>query len=250
MGEPQLAIRHFGHTIHTSIEFFEKISAARTPEEPRLSPFKELNDYFSSNGFLQMQLGDRVYGAYRDIYATLSAHHEPAELTYALQPRIAQLYEALDLSGMSSFIRDVYCNPDIEPLEQAVRVLSFQLRPMLPVWNEYIQRTGKAWGTVFTEMRAIDLLKDTSLVTTTGYQAMQDYMRKVVDHRGDAPAPKSIVGSMNTNDFIAWMFSQVTVRRLATADLDPQVPGMTTLASVYRYTRQRALGHVFHAPRG
>ena len=115
----------------------------------------------------------------------------------------------------SSYTRDkTYLKEDYKQLV----MLSIAIRPMIPIWGEFLYKTEDDSGTQWKEYYAYLLLEQTSLMKTEPMIKLLTYVDRNVG--GDKANPVSVLnGGISTDDFPDWVTGLVVVRRLGFGDI-------------------------------
>lgn len=251
----QVNLEHRGVVLEWNIALFDKASF-----NGEFDIFEQINGYW---GHLAMEVQDKIFNVYQRIKDVFDSVWENSELTKQLYQLIKELYVHHQLSDIKFWIsfrsnvvvpaglreefkeshetpgtrERTYLKADYEWLV----ALSVALRPMVPIWGEFINRTRRDAGTVFKEYYAFQLLAYSSLYNSEPMERLRVY----VEH--SLPAEKSkaaaIFGGISSEDFPMWVLGLVVVRRLSIGDVRGTDPGTTLVSFIYKYIGQKVKGH-------
>lgn len=251
----QVNLEHRGAVLEWNIALFDKASF-----NGEFDIFEQINGYWDHLG---METQDKIFDVYQRIKDTFDSVWENNELTRQLYKLIKELYEYHQLSDIKFWIsfrsnivvpaglreefkeshetpgtrERTYLKSDYEWLV----ALSVALRPMVPIWGEFINRTRRDAGTVFKEYYAFQLLAYSNLYNSEPMERLRVY----VEH--SLPAEKSkaaaIFGGISSEDFPMWVLGLVVVRRLSIGDVRGVDPGTTLVSFIYKYIGQKVKGH-------
>lgn len=251
----EVILEHKGVQIGWNMALFDKASF-----NGEFDIFEQINGYW---GHLSMDIQDKIFDVYQRIKDVFDSVWENNELTRQLYKLIAELYEHHQLTDIKFWIsfrsnivvphglreefkeshetpgtrERTYLKADYEWLV----ALSVALRPMVPVWGEFINRTRKDAGTVFKEYYAFQLLAYSNIYNAEPMERLRVY----VEH--SLPAEKSkaaaIFGGISSEDFPMWVLGLVVVRRLSIGDVRGTDPGTTLVSFIYKYIGQKVKGH-------
>jgi len=95
---------------------------------------------------------------------------------------------------------------------QGLICLVIALRPMIPIWNQYVRESKKTTGTHFKEFMAMGLLNQTPLLETPEFEQLRTYVRLNVD--SNKITMSAIVAGVGSADLEDWVFGVVLIRKV------------------------------------
>jgi hypothetical protein len=116
---------------------------------------------------------------------------------------------------------------------QELAVLSVALRPMVPIWGEYIRLTEDQVGGSFKEYEAMGLLYLTELPQTEAMNRLLLYMEHSVAIQPTSHS--AIMGGLSVTTLPSWLLAGCLVRRLVFGQIHAQDEKTSIVANVYRY---------------
>jgi hypothetical protein len=117
---------------------------------------------------------------------------------------------------------------------QELSALSVALRPMVPIWGEYIHSTGEQAGGMFKEYQAMDLLYDTEIPHVEAMDRLLVYMEHSVVMQKQI-SHSMIVGGLSTTTLPTWLAAGCCVRRIVFGQLHPLEDNGSIIANIFRY---------------
>jgi hypothetical protein len=223
-------LEHDGQKLEFDLGVFNK-KALDNNDLPTL-----INEYWATlPGFQQQKIFD-VLSRIRQTYELVS---NTSALIVALLPNVKALYDELDLKRMHDWVTlrpdihvperfdAVYEQTDDKPFTRDrtytrsdylnLVVLALALRPMVPIWGEFMMRTVKDVGTDFKEAHAFSLLTQTHLMESAAMVKLKQYIKG--NMQDEKPLTNAIVGGVAKEDYPDWLLSSVIVRRVSVGDL-------------------------------
>lgn len=208
--------------------------------------FNEINGYF---GHISEGRREAIWKAYEAIYYTLYNVFEPTHLINRLMDEVAELYnhivwnelehwvkfrggirfplnmrDAIDPEETSKSIRDrTYVKQDYIGLV----VLAVALRPMVPIWGEYISRIMGSVGASYKEYVAMKLLFKSYIVNVEPMNRLMQYVKGSIN--GNEENVSSILQGLGSDERPQWLLSMVVLRRVATGDITVRVDDKASL---------------------
>jgi hypothetical protein len=227
---PTAIIEHSGETLEFDVNAFQK----KALENHDISTL--VNDYWASLPDYQQQ---KIFDIMSKIRNTFEQVSDTSGLIISLMPMVKQLYEEHDLRRMHEWVllrpdvivpdrfETVYEQTYDKPFTRertytksdylSLVVLALALRPMVPIWGEFIMRTEKESGNDFKEYNAFMLLKQTHLLESAAMIKLQQYIQgNLLDEK---PMLNVVVAGISDEDYPTWLLASVVVRRLSIGDL-------------------------------
>lgn len=237
-GEPtEATLTHQSQEIKWDIALFDKVSY-----KGDYDIFEQINQYWEK---LPSSTQDKIFEVYRAIKETFNVVWDTDELTKQLYVLVRDLYVYHDLADIkhwkdfySTLMTPIHFEDLYREGHEASRTrertylkddyqwlvtLTIALRPMIPIWGEFITRTRKDKGTAFKEYYALKLMAYANIAASEPMERLRVY----VEH--SIPADKSkaaaIFAGLSSDEFPTWILGLVLVRRLSVGDvrgLDPK----------------------------
>lgn len=202
--------------------------------------YRHLNWYWSG---LPEGEQDKIFNAYNQVHSLLTREPDTTYENLALGQAIARLVNLhsigkltkwITLSGVVLWPEDgVQRQFDITTQAKHTRdktytyedyqdlmALVLQLRVLTPIWGEFLHQHDKIISKTFRDMLSLQLAGDSNLHEGVGYKKLEAYVDAMVASK----ASKSVSGSLefiSSEDYPKWLFSNLVIRRLATASFFP-----------------------------
>ena len=112
-------------------------------------------------------------------------------------------------------------------------VLTAILRPMVPIWGEYIKLIIKSVGTLFKEYIAINLLSATPIQYSKQYERLRRYIECCITN--DIDTRGAVVAGISKSEIPEWLLAIVIVRRLSVGDIDADDNTGNIITNVYGF---------------
>lgn len=216
--------------------------------------FAEINDYFGS---LPAETQLRIAKNFVEIHQTFFSVSDTSQVKNRLQLILKELYSNLsydDLLTWVKFHRRPRCPPTMHetylPTDLVDRrrtyiykdyvelaALAILLRPMIPIWGEYILRNKKLAGTDYKELQAIRLLYHTGITNLPPAQRLLDYINATTGY--EDPIFSAIIAGLGTEERPEWLLALNLIRRVATGEIDSADPQSNIVTNAYNYTRTK-----------
>lgn len=132
-------------------------------------------------------------------------------------PSDKEIPRGFDSAAQAKHTRDkTYTYEDYQDL----MALVLQVRVLTPIWGEFLHQHDKLISRTYRDMITLQLAGDSNLHEGPGYKKLEAYVEAMVASK----ASKSTAGAMefiSSADYPVWLFSNLMVRRLATASFYP-----------------------------
>lgn len=250
----QMVTEHNGEEIHWHVSTLNK-TVFETEEVCR-----QINAYWAKlPGYKQQVIFD-IYTQIKDVIVSV---YDTTQLITSLVPLVTKLYEEHDLEEMSRWISfhsdiilptdmvDNYVKSDddvrtrektyIKEDYKGLILLSLALRPMIPIWGEFIYVTRNDTGTGFKEFYAVKLINKTHLIESEPMVKLRTYVSHNI--KTDKPMFSNILNSVGSEDFPMWLLSHVLVRKLCISDLSCTNNEATLISSIFNFISQKITGN-------
>lgn len=198
------------------------------------SKFNNLNGLFDEiNAFWEQcrkETQDAIWSCFKEIYHDLNMIEEPSQLQKTLTEKVTQIYELMpyeDVRRWSFLYGNIQIPSNIKKEYNAgdlkqrtylrddyydLVVFSIALKPMLPIFGEYLFRIKPVIGTNFKEKMALNLLSRSSMVKSAPWQRLCDYIDASIEN--ETLASSAILGGLGTAELPGWLLSKAIVRRV------------------------------------
>lgn len=199
------------------------------------SVFREINSYWAS---LPADRQSEIWECYTLIHEAINTITDFARLQGSLTLLVKQLYELHPLSDIERHVR-LYCNvryplnlkEQLDPDEKGDRTylkseymdlvdLSVALRPMVPIWGDYIYRVKNQSGSNYKEYQAMMLLTRSNIMSTKTMLRFVDYIAALCRYNNNSNSASAIIGGLGTSELPEWMLAITVVRRLAVCEVN------------------------------
>lgn len=117
---------------------------------------------------------------------------------------------------------------------QELAVLSVAVRPMIPIWGEYIRLTTEQVGGMFKEYEAMRLLYETELPHVEPMKRLMTYMEYWVANEKQV-SYSAILGGLSITILPSWLLAGCVVRRIAFGQIHATDDKQSIISNVYKY---------------
>ena len=211
-----------------------------------------INVYWHS---LPKERQDDIWGVYKAAKDDFYAAANTTDLVGRLVGTVAQLYALMPYDEFKYFLemRSGYTVPasvsDVMPatavtedaqmrtyLKKDYRellTLAIALRPMLPIWAEFLVVTRKEIPSTFKEHIAYSLLARTYVVECEAVHRLAIYIQSSLSKLGTSTS--AIIGGLGSSELPDWFKSGIVVKRVCLGTMQPQDDRKHVVAEVYKY---------------
>ena len=233
--------------------------------------FAEINAYWAH---LSIERQSGIWEAFEDIREILEADYQLEAATSKLKQKVATLYQYMPLAELQHFlnfhadinypssVRDeldpnanvnraerTYLKPDYFGLVS----LAVALRPMIPIWGQYIDISRRELGNNYKEYQAFGLLYNTHLVRSGELDRLREFIEHSIASQttGDKTFT-TVLGGLGTTELPSWLMAMTCVRRLAPATVSGPGDSVNLIAKVHYYvdSKMKSLDRDFGRPFG
>lgn len=216
--------------------------------------FKDTNAYWASlPDTKQMQIAE----IYHKIHEIFDSESDIRALRHQLQDLLKELYDQMPYEELLEWVRyhvhirmpntmrDDY-GPNDPPDRQRtylrrdyqeLATFAIALRPMVPIWGEYILRAKKITGTEYKELDALRLLYRTSIIVSEPRQRLQDYIDTTILY--EAPNFAAVLKGLGTEERSEWLLALNIIRRVAPGEISSPDGVSSIVTNVYNYTKTK-----------
>jgi hypothetical protein len=223
---------------------------------------EHINMYWAQ---LDLSVQQQIFEIYNQIQARYEQIYEPEPLIEALRPLIKKLYDLHKLSSIEAwmkyktgefYISPVKFKPDfvLDDMSNNTRektytqtdyfhliALALALRPMIPIWGEFIKRTQRDTGTQFKEFFAYLLLTSTEIPTSIAVGKLLVYLEGQIKNDDKSKAREWIqsVDGLGTEYFHTWLLAGLLITRICVGDVRGSENQIDLAVSSYKYITLR-----------
>lgn len=212
--------------------------------------FHEINAFWAS---LDQARQKEIFEVYRQIEETFDTVFELKKL----HTRLTRLStELLNLHPLEDIAFWVKAKTDIRPPSsmkldygpndtrdmtylrddyEEITVLSIALRPMVPIWGQYIEKNNREVGTNYKEYMALGLISRSRLIRSSAIRRLELYIEASV--RSDSATLASVIGGLGSTELPGWLMAQTLVRRISVVDITNSDDRNNLISNLYRSVR-------------
>lgn len=213
--------------------------------------FTDINAYWAQ---LPPNRQEDIWEVYKTIHEIIMADYDPRSILDKLKIQVKYLYDLMPLEEIKhwmlfhSSIRipsnlkteyDEANPPDRTYLRsdyQDLVALSIAVRPMVPIWGEYIGRTKSEHGTTFKELMALKLLYHTYLMQCVPMERLRMYIESSVQHSSQGgPSFAAVLGGLGTTELPEWLMANIVVRRISVVPVSANDDTAQIISNVHHY---------------
>lgn len=227
-------------------------------KEQNVDVTEHINMYWAQ---LDLSSQQQIFEIYSQIEAQFEIYYEAQPLIEALRPLIKKLYDFHRLVDIESWMKyktsEFYISPvkftanfEVDDTNNKTRektytqsdyfhliALALALRPMIPIWGKFIQRTQKDTGTQFKEFFAYLLLSSTEIPTSIAVNKLLVYLEGQIKNDDKTKAREWIqsVDGLGTEDFHTWLLSGLLISRICIGDIRGSETQIDLAVSSYKF---------------
>lgn len=243
-----VVIEHAGQQIQWSTKIFDskRLNAST-------GVFNDINGFIAR---LHQTDQEQIWLIYTRIHQCLLTPAPIITTIGSLQNLLAELYVYFDMMAIEHHVK-YYCNvfipetvkdhhspEDNNPNRTYLKTdfitlaaLTVALRPMIPIWGEFIRTMASAMGSLQKDLVAYRLLCKTPIHNSPITQRLLDYTSA---HLGaeEMPAAVIIFTGLSSDQIPEWMMSMIIVRRMVISQINSNAGEVGNLISnIYGYLR-------------
>lgn len=249
---PEMELEHRGDLIYWNMGPFKDLRA-------ELDLVEHINLYWQT---MPIQTLDRMWQLLKEIHLIISGTDHVMRLISQLQGPVAELLSHYDLGKVHTWVctraplvipytlPDQYIHSDDRPGSREKTYtkedyrwlvsLVVVLRVMVPIWGEFIARTGKETDTVFKEMFAAKILDKADIMHSQPLLKLQEYMHANLKLKTDLQS--MIVRGLSTEDYPTWLMGKILVRRVCMGDIRGTSQNSHLISYIYKFVEQQSKG--------
>lgn len=210
--------------------------------------FKDINAYWAK---LPETRQAAIWRIYQDVFEVLANINDPNRLHAKLVGLVKDLYDQHPIDEVSHYrkyyaeiryptnLKDEYALGD-PPERTYLRGdymglvdLAIMLRPMVPIWGEYIRRIRTEAGSNFKEKMAMGLLARASIMTSEPMVRLHEYVESNIQYE-QAPA-SAVLKSLGTVEMGDWLLALTIVRRVSIGEISSDEANSSIISNVYGF---------------
>lgn len=224
---------------------------------------KHINQYWAT---LDDETQSNIFTIFAEIRRQMDIINDSTLLTQTILPLVKSLYEYHPLEKIEHWI--IYNSDIILPSSQnnffnqkflpgyeendqkpgnriktytrpdyiGLVALTLSLRPMIPIWGEFIYRTKGDTGTKFKEFFSFRLLAGSSLIKSYPMEKLESYVTNNIKNTQNFSA---ILNGVGSEDYPVWLLSLVVVRRLCIGNISGVNPDINLVTFVFNFINQK-----------
>lgn len=243
-----------GDSITWDVKTFDKTKFSEVDD-----PFREINGYWA---WLEPAKRTRIWNCYVDLRRILTEAVDVTAMMLDDTPVdiyrligecadiVATMYSNMPLTDIAHWINfhgsvvypdslaTVHSSDDRTPDGtyllsdyQGLVLLATALRPMVPLWGEFINLVVKEAGTNYKEFLAIRLLSKTEIITSEPVNRLLRYLESRVTK--DVDTSSAVLADMASAVIPEWLLAMVMVRRLAIGRIDSSLDKGNIISNIY-----------------
>lgn len=251
----EVTLSHRGQTIDFNISDYKNIIAKLEHDV-----FGEVNAYWAR---LPLDVQDQIFAVYRDIKNIFMEYPSNEQLMFRLFPLVARLSDLHPLENIKhwmDFYGNIFYPSDLKEVFVEYQMpgsaagtylredymwlvaLSLALRPLLPVWGEFIAYIKEDFGPNWKENFAFQLLARSQLAKSAPMDRLRLYVRAQLgsDKKVDISNSGHIIhGGVSVEDYPEWMMGLVLVRKLIISDVKGLQPKAHLASQMFSFIKHK-----------
>lgn len=250
-----IALEHLGQISTWDVSSTYARTQSRNDDEINTETlFGEINGYWAT---LSAERQQGIWDVYEEIRKTLDEDRRLVSATTTLRRQVAALYNYMPLSEISHYVK-FYVNIDypssvkdtldpeagndrakrtyLQPDYFGLAVLAVALRPMIPIWGQFVEMAHNELGNNYKEYQAFGLLYSTHLMQSSELDRLREFIEDSIKTRisGDKTFTPVLSG-LGTLQLPYWLLAMTCVRRLAPATVTGSGEQVNLIAKVHYY---------------
>lgn len=239
-GTPIFVIEHGGVTLEWDAKEYNTSA--------RGNILNEINGYWST---LPSARSEAIWEIYKKIYYVVNEVYDLNQLHGQLVGLVKDLYVQHPMEeieywmtvkgniGIPPGLEEEYTNADKRFFERTylagdyrgLMVLAVSLRPMLPIWSEYLKKVKSQLNNRDKEYVAMRLLSRSSIVSSKPLLRFKRYVEASITAESSTIA--SVMGALGTEETPEWLMSIGVVKSLVVGEVGVTSDGSTLISNVY-----------------
>lgn len=219
------------------------IAQYHTTKQPIVEElFTEINGFFQS---LTDEAQNKIWEDYSEIYEYLELSKRSDVIEMPLRKLVKQIYSHIPWDALNSWmrtnrklkypevVRDEHDPNDKAPDKTYLRseywnlaVFAIWLRPMFPIWGEYMKIIESESGKKTKEYYAFRIIGDTDVFVSDAFYRLKRYIESMADfHSIEKADIVSITASLSSSELLPWMMYNAIIRRICGGLIDAEETG-------------------------
>jgi hypothetical protein len=251
----EATLTHRGQQIDFNVSDYKNIVAKLEHDV-----FGEINAYWAR---LPMDVQDQIFALYCDIKNTFLEYPSNEQLMFKLYDLVAKLADLHPLENIKhwmDFYGQIFYPPDLKEVFVEYHMpgsaagtylredytwlvaVSIALRPLLPVWGEFIAYIKEDFGPNWKEYFAYQLLARSNLTKSAPMERLRLYVRAQLgsDKKVDISNSGHILhGNVSVEDYPEWMLGLVLVRKLIISDVKGREPRAHLASQMFSFIKHK-----------
>jgi hypothetical protein len=235
---------HTGEVLEWDVSIFERTKLPQIEDV-----FREVNDYWAFIG-ANRQL--RIFAIYKEIHSVWLSTVDIYQMGQVLMGLLERLYNEMPREELEHWVKfhakvryqegllHEYKADDTNPGRtylyadyQGLVVLTVAVRPMVPIWGEYIDRVKKELGGMFKEFFALKLMARTWVVTSPYADRLRLYIESSNLHTATNNA--AIIQGLGSDELPEFLLAFVIVRRISVGDINFSPEHGSIISNIYGF---------------
>lgn len=254
-GTLHVVVSYKGHVVFFKVSSLGKSGLSINDEDL----FKEINRYIETLDFNDQF---RLF----EIYQEIRELRDDVGVSFRAQQRetkelVKEIYEIIDIESLKIFMMtqthvqyptnllsvndpnaytptlNVNINYFLEDYKGLV-VLVVALRPMIPIWAEYIEINVAATGANFKEFRAYQLIKPASVFKSAPMERLCLYVTEWLmsgNKRKELEENAGVLDSISSDGLSDLLLAKILVRKISVVNISAKTDKESIISSVYNY---------------
>jgi hypothetical protein len=242
---------HNGQQQSWNVDVFD-----RTRLQDLLDAFRDVNGYWAK---LSDRRQEAIWRCYVAMHEVLSEESQATVLIDKLMPIVQRLYDQMTFEEMSRYlaihgniiypatIKDEYDQDDTSHARTYLKrhykdlvIMSALLRPMIPIWGDFIRKIQSEAGSKYKEYVALRLLKRANIIGSIPMQRLVQYIEASI--AGVDESTSAIIAGLSTADLPEWLLAMVVIRRIAVGEIDATEERGSLISNIFGFVNNTLQG--------
>lgn len=224
----------------------------RTDFRKNANLFRDINGYFNH---LPASSRFQIWTIYQKIHKTFEDVYERQRLAAQLIELVKELYEVITLEGIEWYV-GVHSNVKFPPDSTLLTVhdrydpnpgrtylkrdyyqiiyMMIALRPMIPIWGEYMRLAKNDSGTEYKEYAAMRLLSQSKLMVSEPMERLLLYVETSI-RVGAQQSNAHIISGLGSEETAEWLLAMVAIRRVSVGEIDASETSGNIITNIYGF---------------
>jgi len=254
-GLTSITLEHAGQVSHWDVSSTYSRTQNRNEEEiDTTTLFAEINAYWAS---LSPERQQGIWEAYEDIRMIFEADYQLEAATEKLRQKVHVLYQYMPMAELHHFLNyhavinyPSSVRDSLDPNTSMARAertylrtdyfglvsLAVALRPMIPIWGQFIDISRRELGNNYKEHYAFRLMYYTQIARSPELDRLREFIESSIAPQttGDKTFTP-VIGGLGTTELPDWLMAMTCVRRLAPATVSGPGDVVNLIAKVHYY---------------